>query len=177
MTMARLNLATAAAVFLMSSFAVAPAQSAQSDVDFLTAYIGSWAGESVLVGGERPEPFRCRLTVSKGSTVAKINYSGRCTVVRMNISVSGTILYDTKGNRYQAAMNSNAGFKGQAVGRESGGHVYFDLQERQVDRGGNDMNLGASLDLVDGTIVVDFQVEFNDSGQVLTAKVPFKRAK
>lgn len=140
----------------------------------LKSYVGNWRGESMLVGGEKPEPFRCRLAVTPGKQ-GKINYAGRCTLVNMNLSVSGTIAYVDAGGRYEAVMSSNAGFSGIAVGREDGGQIGFDLAERQTDRGGNDVAIGSKLFLAEESIVVVFQVEFNNSGQFLTANVPFTR--
>ena len=170
----RLNPVTAIVAIVLSSLAAAPAQSGQAELDLLASYVGDWRGEGVLVGGAAPEPFRCRLTVAKG-TQAKINYAGRCTLIHMNLSVSGTIAFDDASQRYQAAMSSNAGFTGLAIGRKQGNRISFDLAERQTDRGGNDVRIGSRLELIGDIISVDFQVEFNNSGEILTAKVPFAR--
>jgi hypothetical protein len=114
------------------------------------------------------------LTVAKGNQ-AKINYSGRCTLINMNLSVNGTIAFDDATRRYLAAMSSNAGFTGQAIGRRQGDRISFDLTEKQKDRGGNDVRIGSTIQLVGNSITVDFEVEFNNSGEVLTASVPFSR--
>ena len=145
------------------------------EIDRIASYVGSWRGEGQLVGGEDPESFRCRMTVSRGSQ-AKINYAGRCTLVNMNLSVSGTIAYDDASRTYQAIMGSNAGFKGVAIGRVKGGTITFDLAEKEEDRAGNAVRLGAQIVLINNTsITVNYQVEFNDSGKVLTATVPFAK--
>ncbi len=143
-------------------------------VELLESYVGDWKGTGALVGGQNPEPFRCRLGISKGN-LNKINYAGRCSLIDMNLSVSGTIAFDDKAQRYQAAMSSNAGFTGLAVGRIDGDKISFDLREKQTDRGGNDVRIGSRILLNGGSITVDFEVEFNNSGQVLTASVPFSR--
>jgi len=146
-----------------------------TEVALLSQYIGEWSGASVLQGGDKPEPFTCRLTVSKGNQ-AKINYTGRCTLVNMNLSVTGTIAYDDPTRTYQAVMSSNAGYKGLAVGRVQGDKITFDLSEKQSDRAGRPVRLGASITLQGAdTITVAYQVEFNDSGTVLTATVPFAK--
>lgn len=163
-----------AAAMLMSGGALAPAYAGESELQLLTSYIGSWKGAGALVGGQQPESFRCRLTVSKGNQ-AKINYAGRCTLVDMTLSISGTIAFDDKAQRYQAAMSSNAGFTGLAVGQKKGETISFNLSEKQVDRGGNNVRIGSKIMLVADTITVDFEVEFNESGDVLTASVPFAR--
>ena len=93
----------------------------------------------------------------------------------MNLSVAGTILYNDAGRRYEAVMSSNAGFTGTAVGQKRGDQVTFDLTEKQKDRGGNDVRIGARIKLIGGSITVDFEVEFNESGQVATTTVPFSR--
>jgi hypothetical protein len=143
-------------------------------VELLDSYVGDWKGSGALVGGQNPEPFRCRLGISKGN-LNKINYAGRCSLIDMNLSVSGTIAFDDKARRYQAVMSSNAGFTGLAVGQIQGDTISFDLREKQKDRGGNDVRIGSRILLKENAITVDFEVEFNNSGQVLTASVPFSR--
>ena len=61
------------------------------------------------------------------------------------------------------------------VGVPQGDNIVFVLKERQADRGGGMMNVDFILELTGSQIAVDFNVEFNRSGQVLTAKVPFNR--
>lgn len=158
----------------MSGLLAVSARANAAEVDLLQSYIGSWQGAGALVGGEKPEPFRCRMTISKGND-SKINYAGRCSLVSMNLSVSGTIAYDGASRRYMAVMSSNAGFTGKAVGRQQGNRISFDLSEQQVDRGGNEVRIGSRINLIADHITVDFQVEFNNSGQILTASVPFAR--
>ena len=151
------------------------AHAGPAELALLTAYIGEWKGASVLVGGKKPEPFKCRLTVDKGNQT-KINYAGRCTLVSMNLSVSGTIAYDDPSQTYQAIMGSNAGFTGVAIGKQQGDKIIFDLEEKQEDKAGNFVRIGARITLVAQTsITVDYEVEFNNSGNVLTANVPFSR--
>jgi hypothetical protein len=174
MTFKRLHAAAAVATVMLSGLFAVPAQAGEAELALLTSYVGNWKGSGALVGGEKPESFKCRLTVSKGNQ-AKINYAGRCSLVDMNLSVSGTIAFDDASQHYQAAMSSNAGFTGMAVGRKNGDKISFDLAEQQVDRGGNNVRIGSRIHLVADSITVDFEVEFNDSGDVLTAKVPFSR--
>jgi hypothetical protein len=170
----RQALAALAVILFAGSMTIAT-QAGPNELALLESYVGGWAGSGVLVGGEQPERFSCRLTIRKGNQ-SKINYSGRCSLVSMNLSVSGTILYDDGAGRYQAVMSSNVGFKGRAIGRRSGDRIVFDLASQQVDRGGNQIRIGAIITLQSGDIVVDFEVEFNNSGDILTAKVPFNRA-
>lgn len=169
-----LRAAAAIAAFAFFGLLAVPAQSGEAELDLLTSYIGRWSGAGVLVGGEEPESFRCRLTIAKGNQ-AKINYSGRCTLINMNLSVAGTIAFDDASQRYQAVMSSNAGFTGLAVGRKQGERISFDLTEKQLDRGGNEVRIGSRINLIGGSITVDFEVEFNNSGEILTASVPFSR--
>lgn len=170
----RRKITTMLAAIGVAAAVAAPVAAGPAEMDLLSSYVGDWSGASMLVGGQAPEPFRCRLKVSKGNQ-AKINYSGRCTLVNMNLSIAGTIMFDDRSQRYQAAMSSNAGFAGQAVGRRNGEQIVFNLQEQQVDRGGNNIRIGSIIHLVADSIKVDFEVEFNNSGQVLTASVPFAR--
>ena len=174
MTMVRLRGLLAIAALALFGFASAPVQAGQTELELLSSYVGNWSGAGVMVGGEAPELFKCRMTVAKGNQ-AKINYSGRCSLVNMNLSVSGTIGYDDAIKRYQAAMSSNAGYTGMAIGKIDGKQIAFNLSEKQTDRGGNVVRIGSKILLVDDKITVDFEIEFNNSGQVLTASVPFAR--
>jgi hypothetical protein len=155
---------------------ILPASAGPAQLEILTSYIGEWRGSSVLEGGKKPEPFKCRLTIGKGNQ-AKINYAGRCTLVSMNLSVNGTIAYDDPSQTYQAIMSSNAGFTGVAVGKELGDSIVFDLEQKEEeDKAGNSVRIGARITLVAQTsITVDYEVEFNNSGNVLTANVPFTK--
>ena len=167
-------LAVATGMSMASSMVAHPVAAGPAEHALLVSYIGDWRGESVLVGGERPEPFRCRLSVTQGNQ-SKINYAGRCSLVNMNLSVSGTIAYSDQNRRYEAAMSSNAGFTGMAVGQQRGNQIAFDLTQRERDRGGNDVAIGSRIFLINDQITVEFQVEFNNSGDVMTATVPFGR--
>lgn len=153
----------------------APVQAGPTQIALLSNYIGEWSGSSELVGGTKPEPFSCRLTINKGNQ-SKINYAGRCTLTSMNLSVTGTIAFDDASQTYQAIMGSNAGYKGTAVGRVAGDTITFNLSENSSDRAGNAVRLGAQIILVgSNSITVNYQVEFNNSGDVLTASVPFTK--
>lgn len=155
--------------------AATPVSADPAPLALLSNYIGEWSGSSSLVGGAQPEPFSCRLTINKGNGF-KINYAGRCTLTSMNLSVTGTIAFDDATQTYQAIMGSNAGYKGVAVGRIKGDTITFDLSEKESDRAGNAVKLGAQIVLAGAnSITVNYQVEFNDSGNVLTASVPFAK--
>ena len=162
---------TIVVVLAMPFVTLAPVQAA-GEIALLESYVGNWQGEGALVGGDQPEPFRCRLTVAKGNG-GKVNYTGRCALVNATLSISGTIAFNEAARRYEAAMSSNSGFTGLAIGQERGGQISFDLREQQKDRGGSDVRIGSRILLVNGKITVDFEVEFNNSGDVLTASVPF----
>lgn len=163
-----------AALACFLALAPSAAQAGERELDLLTSYIGDWRGEGALVGGDRNEPFRCRLGVAQGNLL-KINYTGRCTLVNATLSISGTIAYNDDARQYEAVMSSNAGYTGLAIGRQSGGRISFDLREQQKDRAGSDVRIGARIVLVNDQITVDFEVEFNNSGEVLKASVPFSR--
>lgn len=162
------------AVVTMCMLFAGPSTAGDAEVALLRPYIGNWAGAGVLVGGDQPERFTCRLKITQ-SRVVKINYAGRCTLVNMNLSVSGTIGFSDKHNRYEATMRSNVGFSAAAIGKQRGKHITFILNERQDDRGGNSMQVGSAIVLDGNRITVDFNVEFNRSGQLLTTTVPFQR--
>jgi len=164
-------------VAMIAQFAtlgVSQALAGEAELAVLTSYVGNWQGEGALVGGDKPEPFRCRMSIAKGNQ-QKVTYTGRCSLVSANLSISGTISYNDAQRQYEAAMSSNAGFTGMAVGRLRGDEITFDLRQQQKDRSGSDVRIGSQILLVDDVITVNFEVEFNNSGDVLHASVPFAR--
>lgn len=161
---------------LMVGIAVAgPTTAGEEEVGFLKAYVGDWRGNAVLVGGAEPEKFTCRMTIAAGNA-ARINYTGRCAVAGLNLSVRGAIIYNDKASRYEAAMSSNTAFSGVAPGRQQGGGILFDLKERASDDEGTDMSISSQILLKDARITIDFQIRFNESGQILTTSVPFAKS-
>jgi hypothetical protein len=164
----------ALALMPLASVGLVQAQAAPAELALLESYVGNWQGEGALVGGDQPEPFRCRLAIAKGNA-GKVNYTGRCALVNATLSISGTIAYNVEAKRYEAAMSSNAGFTGLAIGQQRQGQISFDLKEQQKDRAGSDVRIGSRILLAGGDITVDFEVEFNNSGEVLTASVPFSQ--
>lgn len=160
----------AIAVFALA----APSHAGDAETAMLRTYIGNWGGSGVLRGGDQPEAFSCRLKVTQGRLV-KINYAGRCSLVNMNLSVSGTISFNDTANRYEATMRSNVGLSAGAVGVKQGGGITFTLSEKQSDRVGTPIQINSVLQLTGKQITVDFTVELNRSGQTLTTTVPFQR--
>lgn len=154
----------------------APASAGQTELDLLSSYIGSWKGQGVMLGGDEPEKFTCRMNISKGNA-ARINYAGRCSLSGLNLSVAGTIAYVDERRRYEGIMSSNTAFSGVAIGQKSGDSITFDLKERNTDEKGQDLTIGAKIALSEGQVAVDFVVTFNESGGSMQAHVPFDRMK
>ena len=69
-----------ALVLAATTLSAGMAQAGVRELELLSSYIGDWRGEGALVGGDQPEPFRCRLSVAQGNLL-KINYTGRCSLV------------------------------------------------------------------------------------------------
>jgi len=137
------------ALALALPLAAAPAAALAGPAEdaFLESYVGSWRGAGSLEGSDgSTEAFTCRVTVTKGRA-GKINYAGRCSVSRLNLSVAGTIAYVPANRRYEAAMSSNATFAGTAIGRREGELVVFDLREKEQDAEGRDMEVTAQVSL------------------------------
>ena len=67
------------------------------------------------------------------------------------------------------------GLSAAAVGAKHGASITFNLNEKQSVRGGNPVKINSILELSGKQITVDFAVEFNQSGQLLTTTVPFHR--
>jgi hypothetical protein len=163
-----------AGLVVMSMTATAPALAAKAEIELLNSYLGNWKGRGVLVG-EESETVVCRLSLTSGNE-DKVNYSGRCAMAGTNLSVSGTLAYIDSARRYEAAMTSNAGFSPQpAVGKRQGDGVVFRLNERGKDEDGNDMTISAVIALTNKKISVEFQVVFNETGEMIKASVPFNK--
>lgn len=146
---------------------VGPAYAAQADVDLLKSYVGNYKGRGTFEGANS-ETVVCRLALSQGNS-DKVNYSGRCAVAGTNLSINGTLAYIN--NRYEAAMTSNAGFSGTAIGKRSGNGVLFELQDKGKDESGKEMQLSADIALQGGAISVRFNVTTADG--TYRATVPF----
>ncbi|MCB1516654.1 MAG: hypothetical protein KDJ19_03420 [Hyphomicrobiaceae bacterium] len=157
-----------------TAFAAAPAQAGDTQNALLDSYVGSWSGSGVLQGGEEPETFSCRIEVTNNPQ-HKLYYNGRCALVRLNLSVRGTILYDDSANRYVAGMSTNRGFSGPVYGRQVGSDIVFAFQKTEVDDDNVEMAVSSQIALRGSKIVIDFTVTFTDSGDKLHTSIPFTR--
>ena len=126
--------------------ASAPALAGPAEMTLLESYIGTWQGRGVLTGADK-ETVVCRMTITDGNA-DKVNYSGRCAMAGTTVSVNGTLAYIDARKRYEAAMTTNAGFTGLAIGKKNGSGILFDLKEKAEDESGNDLNVSASIRLV-----------------------------
>lgn len=162
-----------AGLLLSSPMVAAPVYAAAADVALLKTYIGSWSGTGTLTGANS-ETVKCKLTLKEGNS-DKINYSGRCVLAGTNLSINGTLAFVDENNRFEAAMTSNATFTGVAVGKKSGDGVVFNLKEQGTDDDGNDMTITAAIALKSGSISVQFQVVYNETGDIIKASVPFSQ--
>jgi len=165
--------AALAGLLLTAGFTAAPAFAGPAEVALLKSYIGEWRGRGTLVGASQ-ESVVCRLTLSQGNQ-DKVNYNGRCTLAGSNLSVAGTLAYVDASRRFEAAMTSNATFSGIAVGQKRGNGLVFNLKERTPDEEGQEMSIAAQIALTGEDISVAFEVVYIESGDSLTAQVPFTR--
>jgi hypothetical protein len=150
-----------------------PAFAGAAETALLESYVGSWKGRGVLVGGDK-ETVVCNMKVSPGNQ-GKLNYSGRCAMAGQRVSVNGTLAYIDSRNRYEAAMTTNAGFTGVAIGKKSGSGVVFNLREQAQDEAGNNLAITADIALSGEKIMVQFNATFLSTGQTLAATVPFTK--
>jgi hypothetical protein len=151
----------------------APALAGPAEVKLLESYLGTWQGRGVLTGAEK-ETVVCRMTIAKGNG-DKVNYNGRCAMAGTTVSVNGTLAYIDARKRFEAAMTTNAGFSGLAIGKKSGAGIVFDLKEKAEDESGNDLDITASITLVPERMDVDFGVVFISSGDSIKASIPFTK--
>lgn len=153
--------------------ATGPVFAGKAEVAMLQSYVGSWKGRGQLVGAES-ESVVCRMTISPGNN-DKVNYSGRCAMAGQTVSVNGTLAYIDAKRRFEAAMTTNAGFTGLAIGQKRGGGVVFNLREKEQDDKGNDLQITAGITLTEARITVDFNVVFLETGDTISATVPFTK--
>lgn len=160
--------ALAGLVFMPGAALAGPKQDA-----LLQSFVGDWSGTSTLQGGDEPEEFSCRILVKNGG-YSKINYQGRCTLDRINLSVTGTIAYDDDERAFRGVMRSNTAFRGEATGRTRGSSVVFDFEQSGEHEGGM-LTLDSKMTLNKDKITIDFNVWISDSDMKLSTTVPFDR--
>lgn len=165
--------AALAGLLVVTPMAANPAFAAKAETDLLKTYVGDWKGRGTLIGA-KSETVVCRLALTEGNA-GKVNYSGRCAMAGTNLAVNGTLAYNDAAKRYEAAMTSNVTFSGIAVGKKQGDSIVFNLREKEKDEAGNDMTITAAIILQGKKIGVDFEVLFNNSGDMLKASVPFSK--
>jgi hypothetical protein len=166
-----------AGLLVATPMAAAPALAAKADVELLQSYVGAWKGSSELKGtfqGKEGGKVSCRLSLTPGNG-DKYNYSGNCTLAGTSLSVKGTIVYNDKARRYEAAMTSNVSFSGLAVGKRQGQGILFSFKEKDKDEAGQAFDVNASITLNPDKIAVNFDVAFGENGDKLSASVPFTK--
>lgn len=162
-----------AGLVVASPLSIASVMAAPADTALLQTYLGSWKGKGKLVGSES-ETVACKLNLSPGNG-DKVNYEGRCAMAGTNVTVAGSMQYNDANRRYEAIMSTNVTFSGVAIGKKRGDAIVFNLREREKDEDGNDLTVTADITLRPANIQVDFNVLFNDSGDTLSASVPFTK--
>ena len=151
-----------------------PALAAQSDIDALSKYLGTYTGKGTVTGSQA-QSVTCKMQLSSGNG-GKLNYTGRCELGGAQLSVTGTIAYSDTNHRYEAVMNSGiGGFRGVAIGQKQGDRIVFDLHQRADDNEGNDITIASTVVLDDKGLSVDFHAVFNQSGDKVDAKIPFTK--
>ena len=151
-----------------------PALAAQSDIDALSKYLGTYTGKGTVTGSQA-QSVTCKMQLSSGNG-GKLNYTGRCELGGAQLSVTGTIAYSDTNHRYEAVMNSGiGGFHGVAIGQKQGDRIVFDLHQRADDNEGNDITIASTVVLDDKGLSVDFHAVFNHSGDKVDAKIPFTK--
>ena len=151
-----------------------PALAAQSDIDALSKYLGTYTGKGTVTGSQA-QSVTCKMQLSSGNG-GKLNYTGRCDLGGAHLSVTGTNAYSDTNHRYEAVMNSGiGGFRGVAIGQKQGDRIVFDLHQRADDNEGNDITIASTVVLDDKGLSVDFHAVFNQSGDKVDAKIPFTK--
>jgi len=158
--------------------ATAPAYAAKADVELVQSYIGSWNGSSPMKGkfrGKDAGTVSCKMSLSAGNG-DKVNFAGNCALAGTTMTVRGTIVYNDAGKRYEAAMSTNVGFSGVAIGKRQGNGILFSFKERNKgdEAGSMGMDVNAAISLNPDKISVNFDVAF-DNGEALAASVPFTK--
>ena len=162
----------AAALLTLASPA---AFASQADLDLLQSYVGDWTGHGTTTfsASGNSETVQCRLGITSPE-VTKLQYHGKCAVAGAVLTMNGTVAYDPASNRYLAAMTGNTPFAGVAVGRRYGQSLDLSLTDTNKQTG-DTYDIASSLALTGGDIVVQFEVKNLNTGEVISAKVPFTK--
>ena len=148
-----------------------PVFAGEAELALLQEYVGDWRGTGAMTGA-RNDTVTCRMSLSD-ATGTKLNYTGRCSFAGAQMAVRGTVAFNDAAGRYEAVMTANPGaYSGMAVGRRQGNGIVFDLKDRNIDQG-NAYDIASSMVLKDGKIGVSFKVTFADSGESISANIPF----
>lgn len=162
-----------ALVGIILGLAAVPSFAGDAENQLLDEFIGEWRGNGQMTGA-RTDPVTCRLTMTSANQ-AKVNFVGRCSFAGAQLGVRGTVGFIDASNRYEASMTATPGsYKGRAVGRKVGNSIVFDLKDRNVDNG-SAYDIASSMILKDSKINVTFKVTFVDSGESISAQIPFER--
>ncbi len=166
--------AVALAGLLLGGATATSTMAAPADVALLKQYVAVWKGNGTL-SGAYTDSVNCKMSVVGGKG-EKVNYAGRCSVAGASLSVNGTIAYVDAQKRYEAAMTSNVGFSGVAIGQKQGDGIVFNLRETNKDTSGNDVTVNASITLSGGKIVVNFGAVNNKTSEKTNAVIPFTKS-
>jgi hypothetical protein len=121
----------------------------------------------------KTESVACTLNLTDGNA-DRVNFSGRCAMAGTTLSIQGTIAYIDSARRYEAAMTSNVGFQGTAIGKRQGNGVVFSISERTTANGQN-MDVSSVIALQNDGISVEFNVVDRGGNGSMAAKIPFSK--
>lgn len=162
----------AALGLLIAALVVAVPAQAQSDLELLQSYIGTWNGRGTL-STRADETVVCRLNLVDGNQ-DKVNFDGRCALAGTTMSIRGTLAYIN--GQFEAAITSNIQFSGTAIGRRRGDAIVFNIEQVAQDaESGTNATVTSSIRLEGGAINVEFRAVDNNTGSVTSAAIPFAR--
>ena len=167
------------ALSLASSFAIFAAfplstYAAQSNMDLLASYIGTWKGLGNIIwhGGET-EAVKCRVEIKKVKQ-QQVNYRGRCAFAGGNFSISGAMAYIEEKKHFEAVMSSSTSFSGVAIGERDGDNIIFQLNDRNAETG-DKLKIDSDIKLIGGELFIGFTANNITTGKIIKAKVPFSQ--
>jgi hypothetical protein len=131
---------------LLMTLLAAPALAGPAEDTFLAKLVGSWSGKGTLTGAESGV-VDCSMSFRQRS--AGVTFRGKCDVTGFGAQTfSGTLSYNDKLNRYEAASASGD----ITPGVKSGKSVVFTTKLKGLATGQSVMKLSTTRVVVDTTV-------------------------
>jgi hypothetical protein len=151
----------------------APSAAVADGYAALLSYEGRFSGSGTAVyENGATDRVDCRLGLEAGARGRMYLRDTACTVAGTRITLQGVMAFVPDG-RYEAAVTSNAGFSGGAVGTGDASGIRFTIDDGRI--GDGSLALSATFVLAGDAVGVEMAITSNVSGAVTRVTVPMGR--